>query len=225
MPLPPYLTQDLLDDLIARTLDEDVGAGDVTTLATVPPETTAEAHFLAKQDGVLAGLRVAEYVFAAVDAALSISWTKADGEVVAQRLADRLVEDVALHPAHQIAPRVVEPGQEEEIAGHRQHRLLETWLRGRCGDVRKHPKREHRQLLERSPAEQVDEADDAALAAVRTIHQAKRLWFGTEGGATIAALPELADHGWIRAGDHVVVVNTGSLFKYFRREEVDDLAM
>lgn len=68
-------------------------------------------------------------------------------------------------------------------------------------------------------------ADDAALAAVRTIHQAKRVWFGTEGGATIAALPVLADHGWIGAGDHVVVVNTGSLFKYFRRPEVDGLAM
>ncbi len=82
--LPPYLTQDLLNDLIARALDEDVGAGDVTTRATVPPETTAEAHFLARQDGVLAGLRVADHVFAAVDAALSVSWTKADGEAVAR---------------------------------------------------------------------------------------------------------------------------------------------
>ena len=34
----------------------------------------------------------------------------------------------------------------------------------------------------------------------------------------------LADQGWIGAGNHVVVVNTGSLFKYFRRPEVDELA-
>ena len=40
--LPPYLTRDILDALIAHALAEDVGTGDVTTLATVPPETTAE---------------------------------------------------------------------------------------------------------------------------------------------------------------------------------------
>ena len=82
--LPPYLTREILDDLIARALDEDVGTGDVTTLATIPTTTKAEAHFLAKQDGVLAGLRVADHVFAAVDASLTAGWTKADGEAVTQ---------------------------------------------------------------------------------------------------------------------------------------------
>ncbi len=82
--LPPYLTHNTLEDLVARALTEDVGTGDVTTQATVPPETLAEAHFLAKQDGVLAGLLVAEHVLAAVDPALTVVWTKADGEAVAQ---------------------------------------------------------------------------------------------------------------------------------------------
>lgn len=76
---PPYLTVDALTDLITRTLAEDVGAGDVTTLATVPPEKTAHAHFLAKENGVVAGLLVAERVFAAVDPSLRVAWTKADG--------------------------------------------------------------------------------------------------------------------------------------------------
>ena len=65
--LPPYLTLDALDTFIDRVLAEDVGPGDVTTRATVPPTTRAEARFLAKQDGVLAGLLVAERVFAAAD--------------------------------------------------------------------------------------------------------------------------------------------------------------
>ena len=78
--LPSYLTPAMLDDVIARALAEDVGTGDVTTEATVPTETSATAHFLAKEDGVLGGLRVAEQVFDAVDPALSVTWTKADGD-------------------------------------------------------------------------------------------------------------------------------------------------
>lgn len=80
--LPPYLTHADLADLAARALAEDVGPGDVTTQATIPPHTTAEAYFLAKEDGVLAGLRAAEYVFAAVDFALDVAWSMTDGKPV-----------------------------------------------------------------------------------------------------------------------------------------------
>lgn len=71
-----------IDDLIARALAEDVGPGDVTTLATVPEDRQAEAVFLAKEDGVLAGLAVAERVFAALDDRVIISWGPADGDAV-----------------------------------------------------------------------------------------------------------------------------------------------
>ncbi|MDX1546339.1 MAG: carboxylating nicotinate-nucleotide diphosphorylase [Rhodothermales bacterium] len=80
--LPPYLSEADLDALLARALDEDVGAGDVTTRATVPPETAAEAHFLAKEDGVLAGLAVAERVFARIDGTVAVTWARADGDAV-----------------------------------------------------------------------------------------------------------------------------------------------
>ena len=82
--LPPYLTTTALAETIERTLAEDVGRGDVTTRATIPPETTAEAHFLAKADGVLAGLFVAERVFATVDPTLDVAWSHADGDAVAE---------------------------------------------------------------------------------------------------------------------------------------------
>ena len=81
--LPPYLTLDALEALIDRALAEDVGTGDVTTRATVPPETQAQALFLAKEDGVLAGLLVADRVFAAVDETLETAWTKTDGDTIA----------------------------------------------------------------------------------------------------------------------------------------------
>lgn len=82
--LPPYLTDADLDALIARALDEDVGAGDVTTAATIDPGVQAEGYFLAKEAGTLAGLTVARRVFAAVDAYVEINWTRTGGDPVTQ---------------------------------------------------------------------------------------------------------------------------------------------
>ena len=80
--LPSYLSLSHIDDLVIRALDEDIGTGDVTSLATIPADTTAEATFLAKADGVLAGLLVADRVFAAVDADLHVHWSKQDGDAI-----------------------------------------------------------------------------------------------------------------------------------------------
>jgi len=55
--------RDDICSLIDRALKEDLGAGDVTTLATVPLNDQAIGTFLAKADGVIAGLAVAEIVF------------------------------------------------------------------------------------------------------------------------------------------------------------------
>ncbi len=72
-----------IDALIDRALAEDVGSGDVTTLATIPAERRATATFLAKESGVLAGLAVAERVFAALSPEIVIRWDAADGDAVA----------------------------------------------------------------------------------------------------------------------------------------------
>lgn len=77
--LPDYLSPADLDALLARALAEDVGSGDVTTLATIPAETQAEATFLLKEDGVLAGREVANRVFSRVDDALHTTWLADDG--------------------------------------------------------------------------------------------------------------------------------------------------
>jgi nicotinate-nucleotide pyrophosphorylase (carboxylating) len=81
-PLPPYVTNYTLDDLVDRAIREDIGDGDVTTEATVAPGRQAQARFLAKEDGVLAGQFVAERVMHRVDDALTISWTRTDGETI-----------------------------------------------------------------------------------------------------------------------------------------------
>ena len=81
LPLPDGLEADL-GTLITRALAEDIGPGDVTTEATIPAERNATARFLLKEDGVVAGLAVAERVFAAVDPDLEVEWTASDGDVL-----------------------------------------------------------------------------------------------------------------------------------------------
>ncbi|HST56064.1 MAG TPA: carboxylating nicotinate-nucleotide diphosphorylase [Solirubrobacteraceae bacterium] len=53
--------------LVRRALEEDVGAGDVTTAATVQPTARARARITQKQPGVIYGLDVAELVFTLLD--------------------------------------------------------------------------------------------------------------------------------------------------------------
>lgn len=49
----------------------------------IPEEATASAKFLAKADGVLAGLAVADAVFQSCDPGIHIHWNKPDGATVA----------------------------------------------------------------------------------------------------------------------------------------------
>jgi len=56
-----------LKKFIREVLNEDIGAGDLTTESLVPPNHQSSCLFIAKQDGVIAGLPVAEQVFKELD--------------------------------------------------------------------------------------------------------------------------------------------------------------
>lgn len=71
----------LVDPLIARALEEDVGAGDVTTLACVPEDARAVARAVARHRMVVAGAPVFARVFALVDPSLEIEVKVAEGAV------------------------------------------------------------------------------------------------------------------------------------------------
>lgn len=58
----------LLNEFIERALQEDVGAGDHTSLACIPADSRSRARLLVKDDGVLAGVDVARRIFEKVDA-------------------------------------------------------------------------------------------------------------------------------------------------------------
>jgi nicotinate-nucleotide pyrophosphorylase (carboxylating) len=64
---------------IRRTLDEDIGSGDVTTNSIVPPEAIASAQIVAKQDGILSGVAIAQAVFLMLDGDMRFTSTVSDG--------------------------------------------------------------------------------------------------------------------------------------------------
>ena len=68
--------------LIEAALAEDVGAGDFTTLWTVPADRRAQATIVAKAPGVIAGSEVAVEVFRRVDPALHVEVAMGDGSSV-----------------------------------------------------------------------------------------------------------------------------------------------
>lgn len=57
----------LIVEAIQRALAEDVGSGDATTNSIIPPEAVMRGQIIAKQDGVIAGLDVAQCVYESVD--------------------------------------------------------------------------------------------------------------------------------------------------------------
>ena len=71
-----------LDPLIDLAFEEDIGIGDITTEATVPPEQEGIGTLLAKSDGIVAGLPVAERVFAKLDTTLVFRTRVSDGDAV-----------------------------------------------------------------------------------------------------------------------------------------------
>jgi nicotinate-nucleotide pyrophosphorylase (carboxylating) len=69
-----------LPQIVAQALAEDVGSGDVTTLATVPPDARASATITQKQPGVIFGLDAAEEAFRQLDPGVRFERLTAEGQ-------------------------------------------------------------------------------------------------------------------------------------------------
>lgn len=52
-----------IDEIIIKSLREDIGEGDHTSLSTIPANAQGKARLLIKEDGVLAGVDIARKVF------------------------------------------------------------------------------------------------------------------------------------------------------------------
>ncbi len=73
---------DTLERVVHTALAEDIGAGDVTTDATVPAEAVGSAELLVKEPGVVCGLEVAEATFRALDPEIGFEALAHDGDFV-----------------------------------------------------------------------------------------------------------------------------------------------
>ena len=69
-----------LQELIKNALAEDIGTGDHSTLSSVKPDTQGKAVLKIKQEGILAGVAVAEKVFRFVQADVIFISFKKDGD-------------------------------------------------------------------------------------------------------------------------------------------------
>lgn len=78
----PFGYQKSILTAIRQALAEDIGSGDLTTLATVSAEVIGTGTFTVKSDGVIAGLAVVGLVFQELDPTIHFVPKVADGEQV-----------------------------------------------------------------------------------------------------------------------------------------------
>jgi len=73
---------------IQVALEEDLGQGDVTTLAIIDSQQQGEAVIYTHADGVLAGIDIVQAVFRQIDPQIEFTTLKSDGETI--KKADQL---------------------------------------------------------------------------------------------------------------------------------------
>ncbi len=71
-----------LEKLIKNALEEDIGEGDHSTLSSIEPEAEGKAVLKIKQDGILAGMQVAEKIFRCTEPGIVFNAMKKDGDIM-----------------------------------------------------------------------------------------------------------------------------------------------
>ncbi len=74
--------QHTADEWITRAIQEDLGSGDHTSLATIPGGSRGKVKLLVKEAGILAGVEVAKRVFHLIDSKLIFNALMHDGETI-----------------------------------------------------------------------------------------------------------------------------------------------
>ena len=73
---------ELIDDLLDLAFAEDQGDGDHSTLSTIPENAMGRSRLIIKEDGILAGVKVAEKVLHRVDPSIKMTVMIGDGAEV-----------------------------------------------------------------------------------------------------------------------------------------------
>jgi nicotinate-nucleotide pyrophosphorylase (carboxylating) len=67
---------------IIKSLQEDIGDGDHSSLASIPEDAVGQAKLLFKEDGVLAGIQLASVILKHLDRQVKIDFFKRDGDKI-----------------------------------------------------------------------------------------------------------------------------------------------
>lgn len=73
---------EIVDHIIKNALQEDIGPGDYSSLASVPKEAVGKAKLLVKDEGILAGVELAKRIFELYDPNLKMTVFIQDGSPV-----------------------------------------------------------------------------------------------------------------------------------------------
>jgi len=76
------MNDDQIRKIIRVALEEDIGNGDVTTLALLSAEAILSGDFVAKEPGVVAGLEVVSKTFGMIDGSIDFRERVTDGKTV-----------------------------------------------------------------------------------------------------------------------------------------------
>lgn len=68
--------------LIDIAIQEDLGDGDHTSLSTIPEKARGKAKLIVKQNGVLVGAQLAQYIFKKLDPSVEINFFQKDGDII-----------------------------------------------------------------------------------------------------------------------------------------------
>lgn len=79
---PSYITPQFLKQFVTSAFAEDVGDGDHSTLASIPASAKSKAKLLVKDEGILAGVELAESIFHQFDSTLTLDIKLRDGDFV-----------------------------------------------------------------------------------------------------------------------------------------------
>lgn len=69
-------------ELLQLAIKEDIGDGDHTSLACIPANATNTAQLIAKEEGIIAGVEIAEKIFKLFDPELKVAVLKKDGDKI-----------------------------------------------------------------------------------------------------------------------------------------------
>ncbi|RPA67021.1 carboxylating nicotinate-nucleotide diphosphorylase [Cyclobacteriaceae bacterium YHN15] len=136
MKRPNYLSQEKIQEFIRQALIEDVGDGDHSTLGCIPKGSMGKAQLLIKEDGLIAGLELAQMIFLQYDPTMKVDLLMQDGTKVTRGDIGLLVkgpaasilttERLVLNCMQRMSGIATKTNQLTDLIKHTKARLMDT---------------------------------------------------------------------------------------------------